>query len=207
MWERTPIPTTRAQLLKVLREKGHLNDDASGKGQLCVEELKEMFRVHVQGKPCEEDPTRGISQLCKADLAKRMKEHGLDIPWDICRGGMMACLRNHWLEQCRLAASTGADGADGDAHEQAGVDQAGDQNTWEVVGDDAKMKMLRLMEAYGHAQETMTSITKSLLIDILWDTHPALRTHVSEVAANQERFFASMQHLLDAAWADLEKEQ
>ncbi|CAK9094399.1 unnamed protein product [Durusdinium trenchii] len=186
-WDRgaaPAIPSTKEGLLTSLQAHG-----AADVGGLNKIELRHHFCSLIRGRQSPSDPTKGMSNMTKASLEVRLKEHGIDGAESESRrtrGSLMAALRDHWLEQCRLAEA-------GDT--QTAPDEPTAQQEWELVsGADAAVKQV----AIAQVQDAMEQVREAsaALHELMMGTDPSVQACIADNVNALNNFCRSMDRLI-----------
>ncbi|CAK9061763.1 unnamed protein product [Durusdinium trenchii] len=192
-WDRgaaPAIPSTKEGLLTSLQAHG-----AADVGGLNKIELRHHFCSLIRGRQSPSDPTKGMSNMTKASLEVRLKEHGIDGAESESRrtrGSLMAALRDHWLEQCRLAEA-------GDT--QTAPDEPTAQQEWELVsGADAAVKQV----AIAQVQDAMEQVREAsaALHELMMGTDPSVQGCIADNVNALNNFCRSMDRLIGQKASD-----
>ena len=173
---------------------GHGLPAAADLGGLNKIELRHHFCAWIRGRQSPSDPTKGMSNMTKASLEVRLKEHGIDCAESESRrtrGPLMAALRNHWLEQCHLA---------GNNHSAPDSDEPTAQQEWELVsGADAESKQV----AIAQVQDAMEQVREaSAALHELMGTDPSVQACVADNLHALNNFPRSMDSAMSQSDSD-----
>lgn len=120
------IPRTKHELLEALRKEGA---SASNFAKLTVPELGGALKSwRTNGGTTARHPSNPLTRatsIRKAELIERCRKHGLLVDPSMTVAKLLQSLRQHWEDQCQLAAG-----------QDEPLDQC-DADTWSLIhGDD-----------------------------------------------------------------------
>lgn len=178
-WERSTapcIPSTKLNLLKAL-EQNEVSASIPGLKDMTVSEFKAVFRTTIRGERHPDDPTIGMTSLCKDELNNRLIQHGLAPPPNSTKGDMMLLLRDHWKQQCFLSPSA--------------TDAVPEMDPWELIEGGAAATAGEFITA----REQLLKAT-SAMFEVL-GSKPELQDDVQHCVQAQNRFLLAVECLLE----------
>ena len=188
------MPTSKKDLQEALK------DVLPDMGAMTKPELRHLFRQHIRGQRCRDDPTRNLASLSSAELTTRMQAHQLPVEPSMTKDAMIFTIRSHWSEQCAMVATSQPMGfaASCPTAVLEPRDEEDSVDSWEVASGEGNsiwyreiFSKLHLLQADAGHEQTLQAFLSAC------QKHPHLRDAASDVMKHHMAFVSSKSDLLE----------